>query len=85
MVVTLDLNAEQMARLERVCRNTGVDASVAVSHALTHYEETLEEDHRTHFTSGQITAIEAGLDDVSHGRLIDHDELMARINAKHGW
>jgi predicted transcriptional regulator len=82
--VTVELDAEQIQRLERVCRTTGADASVVIADALTIYETSLEDDYRQHFTPDQIAAIEAGLDDVKHGRLIDNDVFFERLRVKYG-
>lgn len=33
----------------------------------------------------EIAMIKAGLEDVRAGRTVPHEELMARVAAKHGW
>jgi hypothetical protein len=56
--VTIDLNEEQLARLERVCGKTGMDTSVAIADALAIYEDTLEDkDYRRHVSPEQIAAV----------------------------
>ncbi len=37
------------------------------------------------FTAEDIAAIEEGMAQLRRGEGIPHDEVMARINAKHGW
>ncbi len=84
--VTIELDEEQFARLERVCGKTGKDTSVAIADALVIYEDTLEdEDYRSHFSPEQIAAIEAGIEDIRHGRTIGHAQVFAELRAKHGW
>ena len=84
--VTVELDEEQLARLERVCSKTGLNTSVAIADALAIYEDTLEdEDYRRRFSPDQIAAIEAGIDDIKHGRTIPHAKVFAELRAKHGW
>ncbi len=84
--VTIELDEEQLARLERVCSKTGMDTSVAIADALVIYEDALEdEDYRRHFSPDEIAAIEAGIEDIKHGRTIPHAQVFAELRAKHGW
>ncbi len=84
--VAIELDEDQLARLERVCSKTGVDTSVAIADALTIYEDALgDDDYRRHFSTEQIAAIEAGIEDIKHGRTIPHAKVFADLRAKHGW
>jgi predicted transcriptional regulator len=84
--ITVELDEEQLARLERVCSKTGMATSVAIADALVIYEDALEdEDYRSHFSPEQVAAIEAGIDDIKHGRTIPHAKVFAELRAKHGW
>jgi predicted transcriptional regulator len=84
--ITVERDEEQLARLERVWRKTGMATSVAIADALVTYEDALEDnDCRSHVSPEQIAAIEAGVDDIKHGRTIPHAEVFAELRAKHGW
>jgi predicted transcriptional regulator len=82
--VTLHLDGEQADRLERLCRQTGLDASSAVIDALAFYEESLGYDPDRSLSPEDMASVERGAADIAAGRLTDHETLFARLSEKHG-
>ena len=79
--LTLQLDAEQMQRLERVCQTTGVDASTAVAGALAFYEADLEE-HMIpphSWTVEDLAAIQDGFDQLDRGEGVSQDIVEREI------
>lgn len=57
-----------------------------IEEAMSPYDPRAEAIARARgMSEDDIAMIRAGLEDVKAGRTIPHDELMARIAAKHGW
>jgi predicted transcriptional regulator len=82
--VTLHLDGEEAARLERLCRQTGQDATSAVVDALAIYEQSLDPDQHQPPSPEDMSSIARGLADIAAGRVTEHDILFARLADKYG-
>lgn len=71
--VPMQLTAEQLARLEEIAAHEAVDLSVLLSWSA---ERILQDD------AAWIAAVQEGLDSAARGELIEHEVVMAELEAK---
>ncbi len=69
----LMVDADVRTRLERVAAETGHSASALAAAVL---REFLDED------DAYVATIQAGIDDVEAGRVVEYDEVRAKIEAQ---
>ena len=79
--LTVQLDFEQMQRLERVCQTTGVGASVVVADALAFYEAGLDRrgDAPHRWTREDLAAIQEGFDQLDRGEGVSQDVVEREI------
>lgn len=80
--ITIELDDRKLAELKSRAGEAGISVEQFAQEVLeAHAEEIATDD----FTLEQRAAIEVGLKAISEGRVVPHNEVFAKLDAKYGW
>lgn len=82
--ITIEFDDAQLVELERIARESGTSVEELVRDAIVSFAENIQVQDLPPLTEEDRAKIEAGLAAVERGDTIPHDEVAARLRAKHG-
>jgi predicted transcriptional regulator len=80
--ITIELDEKRLAELKARAGEAGISVEQFAQEVL---EERAGEFAEDDFTPEQRAAIEAGLKALEEGRVVSHEDVFAKLDAKYGW